>query len=169
MLYFPSCLQCYFSPFFFFFFFTLCFSLDHFYLWSVQSAFKSKCVSHSVLFSFLWSHGLWPAMLLCLWNSSGKNTGGSCPSLLSDPGIKPGSPAFQADSDLNGKETQHRKATRLRQKFLKIKKSKMERRGMESENMSRNASWWMTHWREMNSTDSHWLLSPSMTLQGLQL
>ena len=42
------------------------------------------------------------ARLLCLWNSSGKNTEVSCHSLLqgdlSDTGIEPQSPALQADS-----------------------------------------------------------------------
>ena len=36
--------------------------------------------------------------LLCPWNSPGKNTGVGCHSLLPDPGIKPWSPALQADS-----------------------------------------------------------------------
>ena len=37
--------------------------------------------------------------LLCSWNSPGKNTGVGCHSLLQ--GIKPGSPALQADSLLS--------------------------------------------------------------------
>ena len=46
---------------------------------------------------------IYPARLLCPWNSPGKNTGvgsGRVPSPgdLPDPGIKPGSPALQADS-----------------------------------------------------------------------
>ena len=40
------------------------------------------CVSHSVMSDCLWSHGLWPARLLCPWNSPGKNTGLVCHSLL---------------------------------------------------------------------------------------
>ena len=47
-------------------------------------------------------HGLYPARLLCLWDSPGKNTGVGCHFLLqgifSTPGIEPKSPAFQADS-----------------------------------------------------------------------
>ena len=41
-------------------------------------------------------YGLWPARLLCLWNSPGKNTGVGSHSLLQgnlrDPEIEPGSP-----------------------------------------------------------------------------
>ena len=33
------------------------------------------CVSHSVMFDSFWPHGLWPASLLCPWNSPGKNAG----------------------------------------------------------------------------------------------
>ena len=32
--------------------------------------------------SLLWPHGLWPARLLCAWDSPGKNTGVGCHSLL---------------------------------------------------------------------------------------
>ena len=50
--------------------------------------------------------GLWPARLICQWNSPGEKTGVGCHFLLqgilltqgSDPGIQPGSPALQADS-----------------------------------------------------------------------
>ena len=38
--------------------------------------------SHSVMSSSLWPHGLWPAKLLCPWDSSGKNTGVGCYTLL---------------------------------------------------------------------------------------
>ena len=46
------------------------------------------------------SHGLWPARLLCPWNSPGKNTGESItfPGDLPNPGIEPGSPVMQVDS-----------------------------------------------------------------------
>ena len=61
-----------------------------------------QCVSHSVVSDSLRPHGLWPARLLCPWDSSGKNTGVDCHSLLQrifpTQGIKPGSPALQADS-----------------------------------------------------------------------
>ena len=40
------------------------------------------CVSHSVMFNSFWPHGLWPASLLCPWNSPGKNTGVDSHSLL---------------------------------------------------------------------------------------
>ena len=40
------------------------------------------CVSRSVVSDFLWPHGLQPDRLLCQWNSSGKNTGVDCHSLL---------------------------------------------------------------------------------------
>ena len=51
-------------------------------------------------------HGLWPARLFCPWDSPGKNIGAGCHFLLQggdlfDPGIKPGSPALQADSLLS--------------------------------------------------------------------
>ena len=42
---------------------------------------ESKSVSHSVRVS-LQPHGLWPARLLCPWNSPSKNTGVGCHSLL---------------------------------------------------------------------------------------
>ena len=47
-------------------------------------------------------HGLWPTRLLCPWDSPGKNTGVGYHFLLQGnlphPGIKPSSPAMQADS-----------------------------------------------------------------------
>ena len=43
-----------------------------------------------------------PARLLCPWDSPGKSTGVGChfpsPGYLPNPGIEPGSPAFQADA-----------------------------------------------------------------------
>ena len=45
---------------------------------------------------------LWPTRFLCPWDSPGKNTGVHLPSPppgdLPNPGIKPRSPALQADS-----------------------------------------------------------------------
>ena len=78
-------------------------------------------VNHPVLSDSLRPHGLQPARLLSSWNSPGKNTGVGCHSLLQgdlpDPGIKPGSPALQADSlpsELPGKShTWFQRATRL--------------------------------------------------------
>ena len=62
--------------------------------------YESESVSHSVM-----SDSLGPTKLLCPWNSSDKNTGVGSHSLLwgnlPDPGIKPGSPALQADSFLS--------------------------------------------------------------------
>ena len=53
----------------------------------------------------LWSCGLYTIRLLCPWNSPGKNTEVGLlfpsPRDLPNPGIKPGSPAFQADSLLS--------------------------------------------------------------------
>ena len=40
------------------------------------------CVSGSVVSDSVPPHGLWPAKLLCPWNSPGKNTGVGCHSLL---------------------------------------------------------------------------------------
>ena len=52
--------------------------------------------SHSVMFNYLWPHGLYS-----LWNSPGQNTGVGSLSLLQgnlpNPGIEPRSPALQAD------------------------------------------------------------------------
>ena len=36
------------------------------------------CSVTSVVSDSLWPHGLWPARLLCPWDSPGKNTGDSC-------------------------------------------------------------------------------------------
>ena len=58
-------------------------------------------VAQSCLTS-LQPYGLYPARVLCPWDSPGKNTGVGCQSFLQgnlpDPGIKPGSPALQVDS-----------------------------------------------------------------------
>ena len=52
------------------------------------------------LFATPWT--IAPTRLLCPWDSPGKSTGVGCrfpsPGDLSDPGIEPGSPAFQADA-----------------------------------------------------------------------
>ena len=42
----------------------------------------SSSVSHSVVSDSLRPHGLWPARLLCLWNSPGRNAGVGCHALL---------------------------------------------------------------------------------------
>ena len=42
----------------------------------------NECVSLLVMSDSLWTHGLWPARLLCPWNSPGKNTWMGCHSLL---------------------------------------------------------------------------------------
>ena len=66
---------------------------------------ESENVSHSVTFNSLQLHGLELARLLCLCNSSGKNTGVGCLSLLqgnlSNRGTEPGSPILQEDSLLS--------------------------------------------------------------------
>ena len=51
--------------------------------WQFHVLFK-ECVSVScsVVSDSLWPHGLWPARLLCSWNSLGKNTRVGCHSLL---------------------------------------------------------------------------------------
>ena len=66
---------------------------------------ESENVSRSVMFNSLHLHGLEPARLLCLCNSSGKNTGVGCLSLLqgnlSNRGTELGSPILQEDSLLS--------------------------------------------------------------------
>ena len=63
---------------------------------------ESESVSCSVMFDSVQSHGLQPARLLCSWGLyqqeywSGKPF--PSPGDLPDPGIKPRSPALQADS-----------------------------------------------------------------------
>ena len=62
-----------------------------------KSAMWSESESHSVVSNSLWPHGLYSS-----WNPPGQNTRVSSLSLLQGnlpyPGIKPGSPALQADS-----------------------------------------------------------------------
>ena len=71
---------------------------------------KSPCphahvLSHSVVSNSLWSHGLQPARLLCPWGFSRQENwrGLPCPPPedLFNPGIKPRSPAPQAESLLS--------------------------------------------------------------------
>ena len=69
---------------------------------------KSEIVSCSVVSDSLWPHGLQLARLFCSLNSPDKNTfirnSGlpfHSPGNLPDPGIKPWSPALQADSLLS--------------------------------------------------------------------
>ena len=63
---------------------------------------ESESVSHSDMFNFLQTHGLWPPKFLCPWTSPGNNTGVGFHALLqgifSNPGITPRPPALQADS-----------------------------------------------------------------------
>ena len=54
------------------------------------------------LYSTLQPYGLQPTRLLCPWDSPGEDPGVGCHALLQgnlpDPGIKPRSPALQADA-----------------------------------------------------------------------
>ena len=65
-----------------------------------------SCFSHVQLSVTLWTVA---RQVLCPWDFPGKSTGVGCHFLLQDlpdPGIKPASPALQADSlptDLSGK------------------------------------------------------------------
>ena len=62
---------------------------------------ESESVGRSVLSDSLQPHELWPARLLCPWDSPGKNWSGLpflSPGDLPDPGIEPRSPALQTDS-----------------------------------------------------------------------
>ena len=68
----------------------------------VDSVYAVLCLvahawSRSVVSNSLQPHGLWPTRLLHPWNFPGKSTGMGC-HFLSNPGIEPGSPAFQADA-----------------------------------------------------------------------
>ena len=69
----------------------------------LKSTWSGVCVlSHSVMSSSLWPHGLQPARLLCSWGFSRQEywSGLPCPPPgdLPNPGIEPRSPALQADS-----------------------------------------------------------------------
>ena len=48
----------------------------------VFTVLQWSSVSHSVMSDSLWPLGLWPARLLCPWDSPDKNTGVGCRSLL---------------------------------------------------------------------------------------
>ena len=74
---------------------------------SVFCVYETLCVCSvtSLMSDPLWPRGLWPARLLCPWDSPGKNTGLGCHALLHmiflSQGIKPTSPvspALQVDS-----------------------------------------------------------------------
>ena len=73
-----------------------------FSLWKGNPFSLIVCVSHSVVSDSLRPHELYPARLLCPWNSPGKNTGVDCHSLLRriflTQGLEPWSPASQAES-----------------------------------------------------------------------
>ena len=61
----------------------------------VRTLSRFSCVQLST------TYGLWPARLLCPWDSPGKNTGGlpyPPPGDLPNPRIEPRSPALQMDS-----------------------------------------------------------------------
>ena len=63
--------------------------------------YESESDCYSVMSDSLQPRRLWPTRLLCPWNPPGKNTGVGSHSLLQDlpnPGIKPRSPALQADT-----------------------------------------------------------------------
>ena len=58
-------------------------------VWDQQ--IHTVCVSCSVVSESLQSHGLWPARLLCPWDSPGKNTGVDCHFLLQEIFLTQGS------------------------------------------------------------------------------
>ena len=58
------------------------FRMDWFIYLLLCNKSKSEIVSHSVVSNSLQCHGLYPARVLCLWNSPGKNTGEGSHSLL---------------------------------------------------------------------------------------
>ena len=63
---------------------------------------KLECLVAQSCLTSLQPYGLYPARVLCPWDSPGKNTGVGCHSPLQgnfpDPGIEPRSPALQVDS-----------------------------------------------------------------------
>ena len=72
---------------------------------SVNQSLSVSClifISHSVMSNSLWPHWLYPARLLCPWNSLGKNTGVGCHALLQGifptQGSNPDLLHLQADS-----------------------------------------------------------------------
>ena len=70
-----------------------------------ECVLECACSVSSVVFNSLLPYGLQLTRLLCPWDSAGRNTGVGC-HFPPDPGIKPGSPAVQADSlptELQGK------------------------------------------------------------------
>ena len=78
------------------------YKLQYTYTYVICIIYKTPLISCSVMSDLLQPHRLQPAMVLCPWNSPGKNTGVNSHSLLQqnlpNSGIKPGSPALQADS-----------------------------------------------------------------------
>ena len=78
--------------------------------WAYLSDFKiyyhdlkfCRSVSLPVIFNSMWPHGLRPARLLCPWGFSRQEQWSALqfpfPGDLPDPGVKPRSPALQADS-----------------------------------------------------------------------
>ena len=70
----------------------------------IQIEKQCYSVSHSVMSESLQPHGLEPAKILCPWDFPGRIWSEypfPFPGDLPDPGIKPGSPALQADSWLS--------------------------------------------------------------------
>ena len=67
---------------------------------SLLESEKVKSLSHVQLFGIQWTVAY--TKLLCPWDFASKSTGVGCHCLLQgdlpDPGIKPGSPALQADA-----------------------------------------------------------------------
>ena len=68
----------------------------------INNVFFMCMLSHSVCLTLCNTMGLWPIRHLCLWGFSRQEYWSGSPFLspgdLSNPGIEPGSPAFQADS-----------------------------------------------------------------------
>ena len=91
---------------------------------------NSVSVSHSVMFNTLQPQGLWPARILCPWNSLGKNTEVNCHSLLQrvfpTQGSEPGSQADSFLFELQGSPLQQ--YSELKRVF-KIKDQKQTYRG----------------------------------------
>ena len=107
------------------------YKLQYTYMYVICIIYKTPLISCSVTSDLLQPHGLQPAMVLCPWNSPGKNTGVKSHSLLQGifphPGTEPGSLALQADSlpsEPPGKPIRHHRSLKFHYLFIYFYKLK---------------------------------------------